>query len=303
MPTSQVTDTRKYLNPEVVSKLRSMDLRARLVVEGFITGLHKSPYHGFSVEFAEHRQYMPGDEIKHIDWKVYGKTDRFYVKQFEEETNLKSYILLDASASMGYSSTGMSKLQYASYLAGALSYLMIRQRDAVGLVTFDEKIRRYLPPRSVTSYLNQILTELDHTESSSKTDIATALHQMADRIKRRGLIILFSDLLDDPQKVSSGLRHFRHKKHEVIVFQILDPLELTFEFKQDAVFKDLESGEEINTQPWHIRSEYQQQVNKFINTYKKFCREHQIDYVMLNTKENYDRALFEYLIKRKRIGG
>ena len=303
MPTSQVTDTRKYLNPEVVSKLRSMDLRARLVVEGFITGLHKSPYHGFSVEFAEHRQYMPGDEIKHIDWKVYGKTDRFYVKQFEEETNLKSYILLDASASMGYSSTGMSKLQYASYLAGALSYLMIRQRDAVGLVTFDEKIRRYLPPRSVTSYLNQILTELDHTESSSKTDIATALHQMADRIKRRGLIILFSDLLDDPQKVISGLRHFRHKKHEVIVFQILDPLELTFEFKQDAVFKDLESGEEINTQPWHIRSEYQQQVNKFINTYKKFCREHKIDYVMLNTKENYDRALFEYLIKRKRIGG
>lgn len=303
MPTSQITNTRKYLNPEVVSKLRSMDLRARLVVEGFITGLHKSPYHGFSVEFAEHRQYMPGDEIKHIDWKVYGKTDRFYVKQFEEETNLKSYILLDASASMGYSSTGMSKLQYASYLAGALSYLMIRQRDAVGLVTFDEKIRRYLPPRSVTSYLNQILTELDHTESSSKTDIATALHQMADRIKRRGLIILFSDLLDDPQKVISGLRHFRHKKHEVIVFQILDPLELTFEFKQDAVFKDLESGEEINTQPWHIRSEYQQQVNKFINTYKKFCREHQIDYVMLNTKENYDRALFEYLIKRKRIGG
>ncbi|MCH8871351.1 DUF58 domain-containing protein [candidate division KSB1 bacterium] len=303
MPISQVTDTRKYLNPEVVSKLRSMDLRARLVVEGFITGLHKSPYHGFSAEFAEHRQYMPGDEIKHIDWKVYGKTDRFYVKQFEEETNLKSYILLDASASMGYSSTGMSKLQYASYLAGALSYLMIRQRDAVGLVTFDEKIRRYLPPRSVTSYLNQILTELDHTESSSKTNLSTALHQMADRIKRRGLIILFSDLLDDPQKVISGLRHFRHKKHEVIVFQILDPLELTFEFKQDAVFKDLESGEEINTQPWHIRSEYQQQVNKFINTYKKFCREHQIDYVTLNTKENYDRALFEYLLKRKRIGG
>ncbi|MCH6559163.1 DUF58 domain-containing protein [candidate division KSB1 bacterium] len=303
MPTSQVTDTRKYLNPEVVSKLRSMDLRARLVVEGFITGLHKSPYHGFSAEFAEHRQYMPGDEIKHIDWKVYGKTDRFYVKRFEEETNLKSYILLDASASMGYSSTGMSKLQYASYLAGALSYLMMQQRDAVGLVTFDEKIRRYLPPRSVTTYLNQILTELDKTESSSKTDLSAALHQMADRIKRRGLIILFSDLLDDPQKVSSGLRHFRHKKHEVIVFQILDPLELTFEFKQDAVFKDLESGEEINTQPWHIRSEYQQQVNKFINTYKKFCREHQIDYVMLNTKENYDRALFEYLIKRKRIGG
>ncbi|TDI93878.1 MAG: DUF58 domain-containing protein [Caldithrix sp.] len=303
MSTSQLADSRKYLNPEVVSKLRSMDLRARLVVEGFITGLHKSPYHGFSAEFAEHRQYMPGDEIKHIDWKVYGKTDRFYVKRFEEETNLKTYILLDASASMGYSSSGMSKLQYASYLAGALSYLMMQQRDAVGLVTFDEKIRRYLPPRSVTTYLNQILTELDKTESSSKTDISSALHQMADRIKRRGLIILLSDLLDDPQKVRSGLRHFRHKNHEVIVFQILDPLEFSFEFNQDAVFKDMETGEEINTQPWHIRSEYQQQVTEFISTYKKFCREHKIDYVTLNTKEDYDRALFEYLLKRKRIGG
>lgn len=303
MPASDITSTRKYLNPEVVSKLRSMDLRARLVVEGFITGLHKSPYHGFSVEFAEHRQYMPGDDIKHVDWKVYGKTDRFYVKQFEEETNLKAYLLIDASASMGYSSTGISKLQYATYLAGALAYLMMRQRDAVGLVTFDEKIRRYLPPRSVTTYVNQILTELDSTKSSSTTNLSTALHQMAERIKRRGLIILFSDLFDDPQKVSSGLRHFRHKKHEVIVFHILDPLELSFEFKQDAVFKDLESGEEINTQPWHIRMEYQKQMNKFIETYKKFCREHQIDYVTLNTKEDYDRALFEYLLKRKRIGG
>jgi len=303
MSTSQLTDSRKYLNPEVVSKLRSMDLRARLVVEGFITGLHKSPYHGFSAEFAEHRQYMPGDEIKHIDWKVYGKTDRFYVKQFEEETNLKSYILLDASASMGYASNGMTKLQYASYLAGALSYLMVQQRDAVGLVTFDEKIRRYLPPRSVTTYLTQILAELDKTESSSKTDLSAALHQMADRIKRRGLIILFSELLDDPQKVTSGLRHFRHKNHEVIVFQILDPLEFSFEFNQDAVFKDMESGEEINTQPWHIRSEYQRQVSEFINTYKRFCREHQIDFVTLNTNEDYDRALFEYLLKRKRIGG
>ena len=296
-------DYRKYLNPEIVSKLTSMDLRARLVVEGFITGLHKSPYHGFSVEFAEHRQYMPGDEIKHIDWKVYGKTDRFYVKQFEEETNLKSYILLDASASMGYKSGSISKLQYASYLAGALALLMLRQRDAVGLLTFDTNIRRYLPPRSVKSYLYQILAELDKTEHSSKTNIAHALHMMADRIKRRGLIIIFSDLLDDPQKVTTGLRHFRHKNHEVIVFQILDPFELSFDFQQDAVFKDMESGEEINTQPWHIRDDYQNQVRGFNEYYKKFCREHQIEYISLNTKNSYDRALLEYLTKRKRIGG
>ncbi len=303
MATKSLSDIRKYLKPDVVSKLRSMDIRARMVVEGFMTGLHKSPYHGFSVEFAEHRQYMPGDEIKHVDWKVYGKTNRFYVKQFEEETNLKSYILMDASASMGYSSTGITKFQYASYLAGAFAYLMIRQRDAVGLVIFDNKIRRYLPPRSVSTYLTQIFKELDTTESQSQTDVAMALHQMAERIKRRGLIILFSDLMDDPHKVIQSLKHFRHKKHEVIVFHILDPMEISFEFKQDAVFKDLETGEELNTQAWHIMSDYQAKIKSFVKQYKKTCREHNIDYVPLNTRDPYDRALFEYLLKRKRLGG
>lgn len=291
------------MQPEYLSKLASMDMRARLVVEGFITGLHRSPYHGFSVEFAEHRQYMPGDEIRNVDWKVYAKTDRFYVKQFEEETNLKSYLLVDASASMGYTSGELTKLQYATYLAAGLSYLMIRQRDAVGLLTFDDRIRRYLPPKSVVTYIHQILKELHGTESSSRTDVAAALHQMAERIKRRGLIVLFSDLFDDPETVLSGLRHFRHKNHEVIVFHIMDPLELNFEFQQDAVFRDLETGEKISTQPWHIRKSYQGQVAEFINFYKKACRENQIDYVTLNTKTPYDRALFEYLLKRKRIGG
>ncbi len=303
MTDSTKPDYKKYLDPEVISKIRSMDLRARLVVEGFITGLHKSPYHGFSVEFAEHRQYMPGDEIKHVDWKVYGKTDRFYVKQFEEETNLKSYLLLDASASMNYTSGGITKFQYASYLASALAVLMLRQRDAAGLLTFDEKIRKYLPPKSITTYLYEILAELEKTQPSAKTDVASALHQMADRIKRRGLVILFSDLLDDPQKIVSGLKHFRHKNHEVIVFHILDPFELNFDFTADAVFKDMESGEELNTQPWHIRSDYKEKIQDFNNTYKNFCREHQIEYVNLNTKMPYDRALVEYLIKRKRIGG
>ncbi|HEX9655067.1 MAG TPA: DUF58 domain-containing protein [bacterium] len=303
MKSTRPLDYRKYLDPEVVSKLSNMDLRARLVVEGFITGLHKSPYHGFSVEFAEHRQYMPGDEIKHVDWKVYGKTNRFYVKQFEEETNLKAYLLLDASASMGFTSVGVTKLQYACYLAGALSYLMIGQRDAVGLLVFDEKIRRYLPPRSVTTYLHEILRELDRTQSSAETNVAIALHQMAERIKRRGLIIVLSDLFDDPQTVLSALKHFRHRKHEVIVFHIMDPLELTFDFQQDAVFRDMETGEEISTQPWHIRHDYQAKVAEFLANYKKVCRENQIDYVPIDTREAYDRALFEYLLKRKRIGG
>ena len=294
---------KKYLNPEVVSKLANMNLRARLVVEGFITGLHRSPYHGFSVEFAEHRQYMPGDEIKHIDWKVYGRTDRYYVKQFEEETNLKAYLLVDASGSMGYSSHGVTKLQYATYLAAALAYLMLKQRDSVGLVTFDEKIRTFAPPRSVTSYLPQILRQLEKTKSRKKTNVANTFHELAERIKRRGLVIIFSDLFDNPEKVLAGLKHFRHKKHEVIVFQILDPLERSFNFRRDSVFKDMETGEEMNTQPWHIRADYRALMQKFLDTYRSHCREHRIDYVLMDTTEDFDRALVEYLLKRKRIGG
>lgn len=295
-------DYRRYLRPETVSKLANMNLVARLVVEGFITGLHKSPYHGFSVEFAEHRQYMPGDDIRHIDWKVYGKTDRYYVKEFEEETNLKAYILLDASASMAFSSHIVTKLQYASYLAAALSFLMIRQRDSVGLLTFNDKIRRYLPPRSVMTYLSLILKELQTVQSGSKTDVAFTFHQLAERIKRRGLIIILSDLLDEPDKVLSGLKHFRHKKHEVIVFHVLDPFELNFNFSRNAVFQDMETGEKLPTQPWHIRGPYRKLVQKFITNYKKKCMENKIDYVLLDTTQEFDKALVQYLIKRKRIG-
>ncbi len=299
----QKEDYRKYLKPEIVSKLKSMEMRARMVVEGFIAGLHKSPYHGFSVEFAEHRQYMPGDEIKHIDWKVFGKTDRFYVKQFVEETNLKSYLLLDTSASMGYSSNGITKLQYASYLAAALTYLMLKQRDAVGLLTFDHKIRKYLPPRSIKSYLHLILKEFEKLESAEVTDVSNTFHEMAERINRRGLVIVLSDLYDDPEKLMLALKHFRHKKHEVIVFHILDPLEINFAYKKEAVFKDLETGEEISTQPWHIQREYQEKVKHFIDNYKRQCRQNQIDYVLINTEMDFNRALIEYMIKRKRIGG
>lgn len=298
-----VSDYRKFLDPDIVSRLKSMELRARLVVEGFITGLHRSPYHGFSVEFAEHRQYMPGDEFKHIDWKVLGKTDRYYIKQFEEETNLKAYLLLDKSGSMGYASEGLTKLQYASYLSAALAYLMMKQRDAVGLLTFDNKIDHYLPPRSVKSYLFQLLRELENVTSEDVTDVADTFHEMAERIDRRGLVIILSDLYDDPEKIMLGLKHFRHKKHEVIVFHILDPMEINFNFKREMIFKDMETGEEIATQPWHIQYEYRQKVKKFIEEYKHQCRSNNIDYVQLTTSQDYDRALMEYFIKRKRIGG
>lgn len=299
----EVQDYRRFLQPETVSKLANMNLVARLVVEGFITGLHKSPYHGFSVEFAEHRQYMPGDDTRHIDWKVYAKTDRYFVKQFEEETNLKSYLLIDASASMGFTSHTLSKLQYATYLAAGLSYLMLKQRDSVGLITFDQKIRKFLPPRSVNTYLSRILQELQRTKSRSKTNISKTFHQLAESMHRRGLVIIFSDLLDDPHKVMAGLKHFRHKKHEVIVFHILDPFERNFDFTRDAVFQDMETGEKLATQPWHIRGEYRHLMSEFIETYKKQCRENRIDYVLMDTSEDFDRALLQYLLKRKRING
>lgn len=296
-------DYRKYLQPDVVAKLSNMEIVARLVVEGFITGLHKSPYHGFSVEFAEHRQYMPGDEPKHIDWKIYGKTDRYYIKQFEEETNLKSYIILDASRSMAYSSNGkMSKLEYASYIAAAASYLMVQQRDAVGLTVYDEKVRIHMPPHATKSYLKAILKQLELTEASNKTGTAASLHQIAERIKRRGLVIILSDLFDKPNEVVAAFKHFRHKKNEVIVMQVLDPLERSFAFGADAVFKDMETSEEITTQPWHLQKDYQGEMKKFLDYYKKECHENNIDYVLLDTSTPFDTALFQYLSKRQRVG-
>ena len=295
-------DSLKYLQPAVVAQLANMELRARFVVEGFITGLHKSPYHGFSVEFTEHRPYMPGDEIKHIDWKAYGKTDRFYIKQFEEETNLKSYLILDASRSMEYASKGnLKKFEYASYVAAALSFLMIEQRDAVGLTVFDEGIRVSLPPRATRSYLREILKELESARPANKTGTSKSLHRIAEQIKRRGLVIVLSDLFDSPESVMTALKHFRHKGHEVVVMQILDPLERSFAFERDAIFKDLETHEEVMTQPWHIQKAYQQSMQEFLGYYQRQCRDNNIDYVLLDTSTPFDKALFEYLNKRKRM--
>jgi uncharacterized protein (DUF58 family) len=300
----------KYLQPDVVSKLANMELRARLVVEGFITGLHKSPYHGFSVEFAEHRQYMPGDEIRSIDWKVYGKTDRYYIKQYEEETNLKSYVLLDASASMSFASEiperknekRISKLTYASFLSAALAYLMIQQRDAVGLSVYDAHVRFTLPPHATKAYLRRILLELEKLKAGNTTGTAASLHLIAEQIKRRGLVIVISDLLDNPAEVMAALKHFRHNNHELLVLHVLDPLERSFAFGADALFKDLETAEELMTQPYHIQRAYQKEMRDFLEQYKRECRENMIDYVLMDTATQFDTALFQYLNKRRRIG-
>lgn len=302
MPSLASSDYKKFLDPAVISRLQNMELRARMVVEGFITGLHRSPYHGFSVEFAEHRQYMPGDEIRRIDWKVFGRTNRYYVKQYEEETNLKSYILLDGSASMRYASEGrISKFQYASYLAAALAYLMVQQRDAAGLCVFDEDIRTYMPPHSTRSYLQQILRTLEHSQPAHATRMTNCLHLVAERIKRRGLVIVLSDLLDDPHAVMSTFKHFRHDNHAMIVFQILDPRERDFNFGADAMFTDIETSEQMPTQPYHIRAAYKEAMHQFNERYKKECREHLIDYVLVDTATPFDKVLFEYLGKRMRM--
>ena len=295
-------DKRKYLHPEVAAKLGNMSLRARLVVEGYIIGLHKSPYHGFSVEFAEHRAYGPGDEIRHIDWKLYGKTDRYYVKQYEEETNLRSYLIMDISKSMTYRSKNISKLEYASYLTAALSYLMLNQKDGIGLILFDKKIQSFIPPRSTSSHLNTIFSQLDQINPGEDTQLGNVLHEMADRIKKRGLVILISDLFDDFDAIIGGLKHFRYNKQEVIVFHILDRQELNFNFNTRTRFKDMETGELVTTEPWQIRNSYKALMLEFQDKYRKQCRKRLIDYIPLFTDQDLDIALSQYLRKREKLG-
>ena len=294
-------DKRKYLRPETVALLNSMSLRARLVVEGYIIGNHRSPYHGFSVEFAEHRSYGPGDEIKHIDWKLFGKTDRLYVKRYVEETNLRAHIILDTSKSMLYNSVEVSKLSYANSLAASLSYLMINQQDAVGIAKFSEKIDTFIPPKARPSHLNLILSQLDDKDSGNDTQIGIGLHELADRIKKRGMVILISDLLDKPENIMKGLKHFRHQNQEVIVFHIQDRKESEFDFDTRTKFFDMETGEEIVTEPWHIRSNYNELISKLESNYKSNCRENLIDYVPLFTDQSLDIGITEYLIKRSKL--
>lgn len=298
---TSAVNKKRFLRPEVVAKLDNMFLRARLVVEGYLVGLHKSPYHGFSVEFAEHRAYGPGDEIRRVDWKLYGKTDRFYIKQYEEETNLRSYLIVDTSKSMDFASGDVTKLEYAGYLSAALTYLMLQQRDAVSLTLFDKEVRSYVPPLSTPGHLNTVLAQLEQVSSGPETAIAPTLHQLAEKIRKRGLIILISDLLDDPQEVLTGLKHFRHKKHEVIVFHLIDPQEQLFDFSVRTRFRDLESGSVITTEPWQIKSAYQQVMADFQKLYKKECRKQNIDYVPVVTDQSLDLALTGYLKKRKKV--
>ncbi|MDP8238910.1 MAG: DUF58 domain-containing protein [Candidatus Hatepunaea meridiana] len=293
--------TKRLLDPASVARLAGLQLRAMAVVEGFMTGLHQSPYRGFSVEFSQHRQYMPGDSLKHLDYKVLARTGRYYIKQFEEETNLKAHLLVDHSGSMGYGSGEITKLDYGSLLAAALSLLLLKQRDAVGLVTFAEELTELIQPRSTMGWLGQLTKSLEKLEPTGKTAVSKALLNIAERVKRRGLVVLISDLLDDPDKVIAGMKAIRHVGHELLVFHILDPLEISFAFPRDARFQDLETSQILPSRPWHIRAEYQNMMQEFIEEYKQRCRENRIDYRLFTTDTPYEIALFEFLVRRKRL--
>jgi uncharacterized protein (DUF58 family) len=299
-----MSQTSGYLDFNVIGRIDNMQLLAKVVVEGFVLGLHRSPYRGFSVEFAEYRQYAAGDEIKHIDWKVFGKTDRYYIKQFEEETNLSCYILLDASGSMSYKSDpqGLSKLEYASYMAACLSYFIMRQRDAVGLMVFDDKVRSVLPARMRQSHLKHVMATLEGIQAGGETGMAAPMHDLADGLKRKGLVILISDLLDEPESVLSALQHFRFTGHDLLVFQVMDNAELTFPFDSMTEFTDLETGLKSTVSAEGIKPVYMNELQAFLAAYEKGCADVKADYKLFNTKQPLELALSEYLFRRSRMG-
>jgi uncharacterized protein (DUF58 family) len=291
----------KYLRPEVIRQVSRLDLRAKFIVEGFLAGLHASPFHGFSVEFSEHRKYVPGDDLKDLDWNVYAKTDKYYLKKFQAETNLTGYLVMDLSASMAYTyRQELTKFDYAICLAAALGYLMIHQQDPVGLITFDTRIQASLPPRSKRTQLGTILAVLANLKPSGQTDVAHCLHQLAVMIRSRSLVLLFSDLLTDPQPVLQGLHHLRHRGNEIILFHILDEAETQFPFDGVIEFEDAENHNKLTIDARGMRSDYLQSLAEFRDFYRRECAKANIDYVPMDTSVSFDKALLEYLLSRQK---
>lgn len=293
----------KYLDPKVLAKIDRLDLKARWVVEGFMSGMHKSPYHGFSVEFSKHREYAPGDDTRHIDWKVYSKSDRYYIKQYEVETNFIAHVLLDASESMAYASPGaLSKLEYAKFLAASLSYLIASQQDAVALEIFDEDIRREIERGTSQVHVYNLARVLEGTEARADTDVGGVFHKIAEKKRRKGFVIIISDLFDRLDSIMSGLNHFRFQGHEVIIFHILDEYELTFPFDGLVKFEGLESYPEVLCQPRMLKKSYLEELNRFLLSVRAGCEKNAVDYTLLNTSTPLDVALTAYLVSRLRRG-
>jgi uncharacterized protein (DUF58 family) len=290
----------QYLKPEVIRQISRLDLRAQFIVKGFLQGLHASPFHGFSVEFSEHRKYTPGDDPQDIDWLVYAKTDKYYIKKFEAETNITGYLVMDLSRSMGYTyRQELTKFDYGICLAAALCYLMIHQQDPVGLITFDEKIRQSLPPRSKRTQLGNVLSMLANLRPAGQTDIAKSLVQIAAMLRHRSLVMVFTDLFADPPPIIQALRRLRHGGHDVILFHILDEAEVRFPFDGIIEFEEPETHEKIQIDASSFRADYLGEIESFCETYRRECFQIGVDYVQVDTSMQFDRALTEYLASRR----
>lgn len=296
-------DYQKYLQPETLAKLEGLELKARLIVEGYVSGLHKSPFHGFSAEFAEHREYVPGDDLRYVDWKVFGKSDRFYLKQYEEETNFACYLLLDTSESMSYQSESspVSKLEYARYVAAALAYLVVQQQDAAGMATFDRTVSQFIRASSQPSHLKQLFHTMEQSPTAGETEMGPIFHDLAERIKKRGLVIIFSDLFDDLDSMLLGLKHFRHRRHDVSIVQIIDPAEQDFPFIDPTLFIGLEQMPEQMTDPRSLRRAYRREFDEFLRRTRRALRDLQMDYVLLRTDTPLDVALSSFLQRRMKL--
>lgn len=293
-----------YLDPEVLTRLQGLDLKARMIVEGYVAGRHKSPFHGFSVEFAEHREYVPGDDLRHVDWKIFGRSDRYYLKQYEEETNFACHLLLDASESMKYRSEGaaVSKLDYAKLVAAALSYLVLQQQDAVGLTTFDQEVRALVKASTYGSHFKQICHVLEQTEPQGESRIGPLLHAIAERIRKRGLILIFSDFFEDPASLRLGLKHLRHRKHDVIAVQVVDPAEVDFPFQDPTLFKGLEIPREEMVDPRSLQKAYREEFAAFLREIQGICRELHVEHLLLRTDAHLGTALSGFLTARASRG-
>ncbi|MEX0585062.1 MAG: DUF58 domain-containing protein [Pirellulales bacterium] len=291
-----MAESPQFFDPRNLAKLEGLQLRARQIVEGYVAGVHRSPYHGFSIEFAEHREYTPGDDLRYVDWKVFGRSDKFYVKQYEEETNLICYLLVDVSESMQYRGpdSALSKAEYAQCLAATLAYLVVRQQDSVALATFDDQLRDVVRPGAGATHWKHVLDVLGESGQKQKTASGPIFHELAERWKKRGLVIVLSDLFDDLHSLLGGLRHFRHRRHDVIVLHVLDRAELDFPFRRATLFHGLEHLGDVLTHPASLRQGYLAEFNKFRETVRRGCREQQVDYALMPTDRPIDEALAEY---------
>lgn len=296
----------KYLRPEVLTRITGLELRARLIVEGFVSGQHRSPYRGHSVEFAEHREYVPGDDIRHIDWRVYGRADRIFIKQYEEETNLRTHLLVDCSSSMRYPEHEhdgrMTKFDYAATAAAALAFLLTHQQDAVGLTLFDDQVRTEMPPASNPAHLRGLMSALEAARLEQPTEIKAAFTRMAGQFRRRSLVVLFSDLLAEPEEIVRALEQLRFTRHDVIVMHVLDQEERTFPFQGNVMFEGLERPDvQLYTDPQTLREAYLKILDDFTRTLRDACIDHRIDFVELSTADPLDIVLHRYLTARASV--